>query len=369
MKVALVHDNLVEFGGAERVLMILLELFPDADVYTAYADDTLIRTHFPHLKRDKVHTSFLQPFPVRHHTSLVQVIAPLVWGSFDLTDYDLVISQSMHIMSAFVHVSHGLHICVMESPPKNLIGTDPPVPLQRVIAYTRPIRAQFQHTLNGIAYILTNSKHSQKLLKDTLGVSSTVLYPPVQVPKKVPRKNKGEFFLCVSRIDPTKNLDLAVLAATKLHVPLKIVGVANTPPYERYLKKIAGPTVEFLGFRSDEQVARLYNQSIAFVFPSLLEDFGITPLEAMAHGVPVIAYHGGGAKETVVEGTTGTFFHTHSPESLMRSMGKIRRMRFSVPLLYRHALQFGVGRYKRDFMRYVNSAVHKTNNPISGKNG
>jgi glycosyltransferase involved in cell wall biosynthesis len=177
------------------------------------------------------------------------------------------------------------------------------------------------------------------------------------IPLKPPKKPDGKFYLCVSRLVPYKNLDLAIIAATKLHVPLKIFGVSEIPSYERYLRSLAGPTVEILPFRTD--FTRYYAQSIAFIFPTKHEDFGIAPLEATAHGVPVISYYGGGAKETVVEGVTGTFFQTHTADALVRAMIRLRTMHFNLNKMYAHAKQFSEARFKREFMDYVTQVIRE----------
>jgi glycosyltransferase involved in cell wall biosynthesis len=181
----------------------------------------------------------------------------------------------------------------------------------------------------------------------------------VVIPDNPPQHRKGKFYLMITRIEPNKHLELAVMAANRLRVPLKIVGVSNTPWYDRYLRSLAGPTVEFLGFRSDAEIARLYRQSIAFIFPTKHEDFGIAPLEATAHGVPVISYYGGGAKETVVEGVTGTFFQTHTADALVRAMIRLRTMHFNLNKMYAHAKQFSEARFKREFMDYVTQVIRE----------
>jgi len=202
-----------------------------------------------------------------------------------------------------------------------------------------------------------NSKFTQKRLITYLGIPSTVIYPPVIIPPKLPIKSKGKFYLSISRLVPYKNLELPIIAATKLNVPLKIFGVTYDPSYERYLRTLAGPTVEILPFRTN--FARYYAQSIAFIFPTQSEDFGIAPLEATAHGVPVIAYYGGGAKETVVEGVTGTFFHTQREEALIKAMKRLQTMHFSRKKMYHHAKRFSTERFRKEFLTFVNHAIEK----------
>ena len=356
MNVALVHDSLVEFGGSERIFRIFLELFPKADVYTAFADTRFLKKFFPGVSP---RTSYLQSFPIGNHTSLVQALSPVVWQQFDLSAYDLVISHSDHLGSVMVRVPHGVHISYIPSLPKNIFGIAPPTPLQRIIRYDQWIKPYYLAALPR-THIVTNSRHTQSVFKKFAGMASTVIYPPVTLPKQPVNKFAGRYFLCVSRIAPGKHLDIAIQAANMLHIPLRIAGVSNTPQYEKYLRHLAGPTVRFLGYQSDAVVAKLYQHAWALVFPSENEDFGITPLEANAHAVPVVAYYGGGAKETVIDKKTGLFFRLHTAESLADAMTRIRSMRFSAATLRDHARSFSETRFKKAFMRYVRRAVRES---------
>lgn len=354
MKTALIHDSLVEYGGSERILDALLSLYPDADVYTALADSTLLKRHYPYVPSHKLHVSWLSRIPrAKEHTSLIQAISPLVWWSFDLNSYDLVISHSHHIMSGLVRVSNGVHITYIPSPPKNLVGLIPKTPFQQALSYDSYILPLYKRALKKIPHILTNSRHTQKTLKNTLGVKSRVMYPPVRIPKRIPAKKAGKYFLIISRLDPDKNLDTAIRAATALNAPLKIAGVSNTPLFESHLRAIAGPTIEFLGFVPDNELPNLYTRAIAFVFPSRREDFGIAPIEAMAHGVPVVAFYGGGTKETVREGITGTFFRSHSIEAVTRAMIHVQHMHFSQTTLQTHAKKFSTARFINEMQTHI----------------
>ncbi len=369
MKVAIIHDSLVEFGGSERILDIFLELFPESHIYTAIAGDQFLNRHLRDVSKNRIHSSWLRYFPVGHHTSLIQAVAPLVWRSFDLTGYDLVISHGHHLMANLVNVSAGTHISYIPSPPKNIVGIHPPSPLQRIFPYDRYMLPIYRKSLVSIPHIIVNSKHTQAVLQKYFGVHSSVIYPPVGLPPHPHGKSDGKYFITVSRIEPNKHLEIAVIAATHLNVPLKIIGVSETPWYEHKLKSLAGPTVKFLGYQTDRSIDQLYKHATAFIFSSKNEDFGIAPLEASAHGVPVIAYYGGGAKETVIEGKTGLFFRSHTPQTLAEEMKRIRAMHFDPEALRAHAGQFNEKRFKTEFMRYVRSAMKATSVARSGSNG
>lgn len=353
MNIALIHDSLTEFGGAERILKVFLDLFPDADIYTAFYDQAFVDTLLTLKQQTRLRASWLQHVPVRHHTSFIQALSPLVWKSFRLDSYDLVISHGAHIMSNLVSVRGGTHITYISSPPKNIIGMVAPTPLQRRTRYDKIIGPIYKNALAHMPYIIANSKHTQSMLRQRLTASSTVIYPPVRIPTHMPKKMHGDYFMCVSRIEPNKHLEIAIQAANMLQTRLKIVGVSNTPWYEKKLHALAGPTIEFLGYQSDQAIEKLYTKATAFIFPSKSEDFGIAPLEASAHGVPVIAYRGGGARETIVEGVTGTFFYTHTPKSLIQQMMRIQTMHFSPKTLYLHAKKFSEERFRKEIMSYV----------------
>lgn len=356
MNIAIIHDSLMEFGGAERILQSIVDMYPTADLYTAMADPHFRKTYLTRISPKKFHVSWFQRFSnYQHHTSLIQALAPLIWRSFDLSSYDLVITSSTHIMSSLVSVPKGVHIASLQYAPKNIFGIDPKTPLQKIVPYDAYIRPMYVRALKKSNHVITNSVFTQESLKTHLNIHSTVIYPPVIIPPSLPKKQDGKFYLCISRLVPYKNLDLAIRAATTLHIPLKIFGVANIPSYERYLRSLAGPTVEILPFRTDFE--SYYRQSIAFIFPTKSEDFGIAPVEATAHGVPVISYYGGGAKETVVEGVTGTFFHTHTAESLIQAIKRLRSMHLDRKKMYTHAKRFDETRYRKEFTAYVDAAI------------
>lgn len=356
MNIALIHDSLVEYGGSERILDVLLSMFPGADLYTAITrivpGSQLSTMRLP----QTIHTSFLQRFPVEHHTSGIQAAAPLIWRSFNLSRYDLVISQSNHLMPCMVRVPNGIHISYIPSVPKNIFGLIPKTPLQQKTRYDRIIRPLYIRSVQ-LPLVISNSVHTQAVLRRYTGVESTVMYPPVAIPANRPVVAGRKYFLCVTRIEPDKCLELAVEAATAMGVNLYIVGISNTPLYESHLRAIAGPTVQFLGYRSDAETEVLYRNATAFLFPSGNEDFGIAPLEATAHCIPVIAHYGGGAKETIIDGKTGLFFRPHTTEALMHAMAQVMTMKFQPSVLYNHAKQFSVAQFQKKFMRYVDAAL------------
>lgn len=357
MRIAIIHDSLVEFGGAERVLLALLELYPDAHVYTGYADKIFVKTFFPDLDWSRVYPSWASGTIIAKHGSFFQCFSPFVWRSFNLERYDVVISATSYLTANMVIVKHPVHVQYIQSLPKNLYGLDPAFWLQKVLPYGSFVSYLFRESLISTPHIITNSKHTRQVLYEKTDVRSTVMYPPVDIPRVQPKREKPRYYLCVSRIDSAKGLEIAVEACTRLALPLKIVGKTNEPRYEQYLRSIAGQTIEFLGFLSDKVVQELYKSAIAFIFTAKNEDFGIAPIEAMANGVPFIAYFGGALKETVIPGKTGVFFYEHSANSLIVALQGFQREKFSSRKIYEHARRYDKKKFKSEMSKYICLAV------------
>lgn len=361
MKVAIVYDAITEFGGAERVLQALLRIFPSAHIYTLIYDDSVIRTHFPTLPKNRLHAHPWVPKITESHTSLLQALAPFLWKYFDFSSYDLVLSTPAHLMSNLIRVPN-IHIQYIHSLPKNLFGILPSTPLQRLSGYDRYCAPLYTRALQSTPYILTNSHHMKRTIAKHTGVRATVIHPPIVVPRRLPPRNgRSTYFLYVGRLDTQKHIELAIMACTITHQPLSIVGVSNEPRYERYLRSIAGPTITFMGYRTDHEIEKIYQGAKAVIFPSKNEDFGISPVESMAHGVPVIAYFGGGAKETIIDGVTGIFFRRHSPTSLIKAISRFEGMSFDRNILVAHAQTYSLSRFARqcrEYLRYIPKKTH-----------
>lgn len=356
MKVAIVNDTLDEFGGAERVARTMLLTFPDANFYTSFAAPWILEKFFPDLGT-RLYTSWKIIPHIATHRSFIQMFSPLLWGIFNLSGYDVVITNPSLLMCNIIPVpSTAVHIQYIHSIPKNLFGLAPKTPLQRLIRYEWYVRPLYEKALRNTPYILTSSIHMQKKIFRIFGVTPTVLPPPVRVPARLPKRGTPSYYLCISRLDRDKHLELAILACNRLKKPLLIAGKTNEPRYEAYLRSLAGPTVTFLGFQPDTKVRELYRNAIAFLFPSKEEDFGIAPLEALAYGVPVIAYYGGGPKETLVEGKTGTFFYRHNEASLVAAMKKLQRLHLSARSLYRYAHRYDETSFKKRLNAYIREA-------------
>jgi len=322
LKVALVHDFLVDFGGAERVLEVLSEMYPEAPIYTLLYDKHKMRGRF---KNREIHTSFLQKFPkfLRRRKKWLLPFFMVAPETFDLRDFDLVISSSGAWSKGIVTRLNTQHIAYIHSPMRFVWDYS-----EQYLKDNRKEKMGFciRPLLNYVRvwdklaadrpdHMISNSKYTQKRVAKYYGRESIVVYPPVDiVPRRdesMPRLYDGErYFLIVSRLSPYKKVDAVVEAFNKLGLPLIVVGEGSQ---KKYLQKIANDNVQILGWKSDEEIVKYYAQARAFVFAGV-DDFGIAPVEAMAQGVPVLAVRKGGALEIVEEGKTGEFFDVAVPE-------------------------------------------------------
>jgi glycosyltransferase involved in cell wall biosynthesis len=330
IKIAIIHDFLNQYGGAERVLEALHEIFPEAPIFTLLHEKEKMRGKF---KNADIRTSFLQKFPkwIRKRHKWLLPLMPTAPETFNFRDYDLVISSSSAFAKGIVIKPKTTHICYCHSPMRyswdwneNYLVEQGLGKKRRIIArmILNYVRIWDRVAADRVDYFIANSKTTQARIKKYYGRESQVIYPPVEitklepgVPIGTPGSNCGDYFLIVSRLAPYKKIDVAIEALNKLSLPLVVVG-EGPPKYERYLKKIAGPKTKFLGWLPDEKIQQYFGGCRAFLFPGE-DDFGITPIEAMSQGKPVIALRKGGATETVIEGETGEFFNDSSIEVMV----------------------------------------------------
>ncbi len=348
MKVAIVHDWLNQQGGAEAVLSTLVDLLPGAPVYTSIYSPVSMPAAF---RQWSIHTTWMDRLPAIHRRHQPYLLLyPLAFGGLHLAGYDLVISNK----SAFclgIKTSPGTrHLCYCLTPTRFVweydayVGQEEASPLARTMV--RPFLGALQRWELAAACrvdtFLSISREVQARVRRIYGRESTILYPPVDTGRFTPADGHDDYFLTVSRLVPYKRIDLAVQAFTRLNLPLWIAG--NGRDLAR-LQSQAGPSVRFLGRVSDDALVGLLARCRAFLFPGM-EDFGIAPVEAMAAGRPVIAYAGGGALETVVEGITGTFFAEQTPESLGEAVRRFEASAFDPVAIRAHARQFDVSVFK-----------------------
>ena len=364
LKVALVHDMINEAGGAERVVFSLTKLFPNAPIYTSYVKkNSPAHRLFSHRK---IITSWINYVPfIDKISSPLRPLIPLIWGSFYFKNYDLVISSaSWYVTKGFRRSKDTKEICYCHTPPRWLYGLTTSVNFQKyypirffTIITEHIIRLYDQFQSKKVDLFIANSKNVAARIAKFYRRDSVVVYPPVNLPiiKIVPKKN---YYLVVSRLAGAKGLDLAVKTATKLNIKLKIAGASAGLSLEhRQIKKIAGKNIEFLGHVSDEKLWQLYREAKGFLALSTDEDFGITPVESMACGTPVIAYAGGGYLETVVDGKTGLFFKDYSINGLSKVIKKFETIKFNPKVCRAQAEKFSEAIFHQKIKKIISDVI------------
>lgn len=379
MKVALVHDFLIEYGGAERVLEVLHELYPKAPVYTAFYDPKSLGKQADRFVDWDIRTSWGTKLPFwRTLISPYRVFSKSFFESFDLSSYDLVISSSNAYMAKAVKVPNGVHICYCHTPPRFLWGYPTALNWQKNVVLkglgliiNHFMRVWDFETAQKVNYFIANSKEVQGRIQKFWRRDSKVIYPPVDInkfivhssqftlkKKTVNRDPSTNYFLVVSRLVAAKNVDLAVEICTNLKLNLKIVGTGRE---KERLEKMAGKTIEFLGDVDDQQLIGLYQNCRAVIFPASMEDFGLVPVEAMAAGAPVIALAEGGVKETVIDQKTGLLVEDLAPGAFVVAlnvfMAKEKKGEWDREYISKYAQKFSKDRFKKEIQKFIGEKV------------
>lgn len=324
MRIALVHDFLFKLGGAERVLKELADLFPEAPIYTLIYDEESCGQVFP---PNRVRPSRLNRFPrfVKKHPQWLLSRYPEAIENFDFSDFDLVISSSGAFSHGAITGPGTKHFCYCHSPMRYAWDyTHEYLEEKKLSWFTKMMAMRALHKLriwDRVAadrpdLYIANSEHVKKRLKKYYQVDADVIYPPVDVSRFSFNQPSEDYFIIISALTPFKKIDLAIEAFNRIKKPLMIIGDGHE---RKHLQALAGPTVKFLGRLDDDGVKHYLERAAALVF-SHEEDFGITPVEAMACGKPVIAYGKGGILETVINGKTGVLFQERTVEGLAQAV-------------------------------------------------
>jgi glycosyltransferase involved in cell wall biosynthesis len=348
MKIALIHDYLVAYGGAEKTFKVLTEIFPQAEVYTLfYNPDVLNKLKIGAGK--KIHTSFLQKFPqfFRKHYQLLLPFMPIAAETLDFRDFDIVVSSSHSFAKGIITRPKTVHICYCYSPTRYLWDR------ARSRSFLHYFRIWDRQAAERVDQFIAISKAVQQRIKKYYKRESIVIYPPVQISnfKFQISKPRREYYLIVSQLRKYKRIDIAVEAFNKLGLELIIIGEG---PERKKLQRKAKKNIKLLGWQSDKIVNKYYKNCTAFIFPSD-DDFGIAPVEAMSYGKPVLAYRKGGTTETMIEGKTGEFFNYQNPAVLADG---IRRLRLNMPrynakTIRKQAEKFSRERFEREFLNFI----------------
>ncbi|MBI4008813.1 glycosyltransferase [Candidatus Roizmanbacteria bacterium] len=340
MKIALVHDQLQEFGGAERVLVSLKKIFPQADVFTSFYNPQTLGVHQTHFKNVKINSSWADKLPfVKKFYSPLRFITPWIWESFDFSSYDVVISSSGSYMSkGIITRPETIHICYLHHQPRYLYYYETAVEWQKYLTFrvyghliNHELRQWDYVSSQRVDYFIANSEETKKRIQKFYRCDSTVIYPPVNVPKTVTtfrrpsesRTLNPNYYITVSRLARAKHVEVLIKAANKMKLTLKIVGVGRD---DKYLKSISGDTVELLGNLTDQSLGYLYKNAEASLYSGVDEEFGIAAVEAMGYGLPIIAFASGGLKETVKDGINGYLFDKLDPLDLSKKIKQLESL-------------------------------------------
>ncbi len=402
MKIAIVHDYIKEYGGAERVLEALHEMFPEAPVYTSVYLPEFLGPHKARFKNWKIKTSFLQNFPFKAKLiSPFRLLSPFAFKSFDFSEYDVVIvsatgayfpnmivtktqeAKSKELRAKgnnnnsmpYARSSKPVHICYCHTPPRYLYGYATArewkkYPLLNMLGNIANhfLRMIDEHTSTHVDYYIANSHEVASRIKKFYRKEAEVIYPPVEISSKYQvssikyQKNQNihntkyvlpnTYYVTGGRLARAKHPGLVIRACSELGIPLKVFGRAFAG-YGKELEDLAGENVEFLGEISDEKKKELIRNAKAAIFAFEDEDFGILPVEVMGEGTPVIAYKSGGLKETVVDGKTGVLFDELSVEGVKKGIAKFEKISIDPKACRAQAEKFNEVRFKKEIKAFV----------------
>jgi glycosyltransferase involved in cell wall biosynthesis len=363
-RVALIHDFLLDIRGAERVFAALCDLYPQADVFTAVYDEKGTEGWFRH--RD-VNTSFLQRLrPTARTFRPLLPLYPYAMEALDLSGYDLVVSSSSAWSHGVTVDPEAVHVCYCHNPFRYAWNARE----QTLASHGQPARAALGLILRRwrmwdyvaaqrVDRYVANSETTRLRIRRYFAREASVLHPPVETSRFTPVSDVSDEYLVLSELMPHKRIDLAVEAFNELRRPLLVVG---NGPDARRLRRMAGPTVRFAGRVADEEAARLLARCKALVVPAT-EEFGIAAVEAQAAGRPVIALREGGARETVVEGSTGTFFDHPTVGELMAAVRRFDADAIDPQACVRNAHRFDVSTFRTGMRAVVDEALADERGP------
>ena len=333
--------------GGEKVLTALLELFPQADLFTlVYRPEKMAES----IRARPVKTSLLQNLPFGK--TRYQYYLPFFWpltGGFDLSGYDLILSSSSACAKWARNPRKVTHVCYCHTPMRyvwdmfdDYFGPSAFPPVRWIARIFRPYLQRCDLRSNeGVTRFIANSTEVQERIRRIYGRESEVIHPPVDVDRFQIKRRSPDYFLVISALVPYKRVDLAVRVCAKNRWPLMVIG---TGAEEKKLRQMAGPTIEFKGWVADKDIPPYYERAKALLFPGK-EDFGIVPVESLAAGCPVIAFGEGGVRDTVTDGKTGVFFFEQTEQALEAAIRRFEKLKFNPKILRQRAMLFSKARF------------------------
>ncbi len=370
MRVAIVHDMLIRLGGAERVVLALKEMYPEAPIYTLLYDKKLD----PWFGGFDVRASWLQKLPpfLRARQKYLLKLMPLAVESFNLRDFDLVISSSTAFAKGIITRANTKHVCYCHSPAGFLwdatfsylqsqnLGW---LKKQAAMRAIHKLRIWDKSSSKRVDYFIANSEATRQKIAKYYRRESQIIYPPIpdlgleeeKEGKSKPETKKADYFLVFSQLAKHKRIEVAVEAFNKLELPLVVIGDG---PERKALQKMAGSNIKFLGFLPDGQAARYLQNCRAFIF-SGEDDFGIAPVQAMKFGKPVLALRAGGALETVREGVSGEFFDYPLPEIMADGVRRLLDKQYDENIIKKTVERFSQENFKRDVGSLIEEIMRK----------
>lgn len=363
MRVALIHDYLAQDGGAERVLKALHEVWPEAPIFVLFHDAKKI----PYLNQAHIKESWLSKMPwIKSHFQWYLPWMPHATEQYNLKDFDVVISSTSAFAKGVIIYPHTLHISYCHTPTRYLWSDThdylAELRYNRVIKAFLPrifhrLRLWDQLSANRVDHFVANSKTVEQRIQKYYRRTSSVIYPPVDTDIFSITQTIENYFVAGGRLVPYKRIDLVVQVFNRLKYPLKIFGIG---PELKKLQRLAKPNIEFLGRITDEEKSDLFARAQAFIHPQL-EDAGVTPLESLASGRPVIAYQAGGAAETIAQGETGVLFPKQSWESLLDAVLHFNKEGWDSAHIREQAQKFNTHSFKQTMKRYVEDRFEEFN--------
>lgn len=350
MKLAIVCSWLNQYGGAERVLEVVHDMYPQAPIYTSIYRPQALPERY---RSWDIRPSFLNRLPLirRFHQAYLPLY-PLGFESLDLRGYDVVFSLTSAFGHGVITPAETRHVCYCLTPARFLWNYHSYIEREGLGRLARLGLAPFLKSLrqwdrlaaDRVDDFIAISRTVQRRIAKYYRREARIIYPPVDTARFAIEREPEDYFLVVSRLVPYKRIDLAVRAFSDLGLPLRIIGEGRD---RAALQAIAKGNIQFLGYLPDDQAREQMARCRAFIFPGE-EDFGIAPIEALAAGRPVIAYGAGGALDTIEEGVSGLFFREPTASALAEAVRRLGAQRFDPQTLRQHARRFDVARFRRE---------------------